>query len=97
MSLSVCVVFNSFCSLVLLCSLVELWNQPCVNLILRYNLDNLFIVLHFWVLLGLLSVLSKLYLPLILESLVHAFLLNIYHMACFTFFDPIYRVNSIES
>ena len=40
-SLSVCVLFNSFCSLVLLCSLVELWNQLCVNLILRYNLDNL--------------------------------------------------------
>jgi hypothetical protein len=39
----------------------------------------------------------QLYLLLVLESLVHAYLPNVYHMACFTFFDPIYRVNSNKS
>ena len=95
-SLSVCVLFNSFCSLVLLCSLVELWNQLCVNLILRYNLDNILLGYNFVCFLVYLVFWSKLYLPLVLESLVHAYLLNIYPMVCFTFFDPIYRVNSIE-
>jgi hypothetical protein len=43
---------------------------------------------------GLFGVLSKLYLLLVLEILVHAYLPNVYHMACFTFFEPIYRINS---
>ena len=37
----------------------------------------------FGCLLGLLGVLSKLYLPLVLESLVHAYLLYVFLLACF--------------
>ena len=62
-SLSVCVLFNSFCLLVLLCSLVELWNQLCVNSILRYNLDSLLLYYTFVCLLVYLVFWSKLYLP----------------------------------
>ena len=96
-SLSVCVLFNSFCLLVLLCSLVELWNQLCVNSILRYNLDSLLLCYTFVCFLVYLVFWSKSYLPLVLESLVHAYLLNIYPMVCVTFYNLIYRVNSIES
>ena len=93
------VCFISFFMLIefLLCSLVELWNRLCVILILWYILDNLLLCHTLVRILGLFGVFSKLHLLLVLESLVHAYLLNLYHMACFTFFDPIYRVNSNKS
>jgi hypothetical protein len=81
----------------LLCSLVELWNRLCVILILWYILDNLLLCHTFVCIIGLFGVLSKIYLLLVLESLVHAYLPHVYDMACFTFFDPIYRVNSNKS
>ena len=63
-------------------SCVQLCYQSCVDLVLWYNLDNLFLCHTFVCLLGLLGVLFKLYLLLILESLVHAYLLYVYFMAC---------------
>ena len=39
-SLSMLVLFILYAHWLLFCSLVELWNQSCVNLILWYNLDN---------------------------------------------------------
>ena len=51
----------------------------------------------FGCLLGLLGVMSKFYLPLVLESLVHAYLLVVYVIGMLSFFDPIYRGDSIKS
>jgi hypothetical protein len=65
-------------------------------LILWYNLDN-FYFSHLCVTSLLFGVLSKLHLRLDLKSLVHAYLLNVYSMACFAFVDPIYGGNSIKS
>ena len=77
-SLSVCVFcLIRFAHWFLLCSLVELWNQLCVNLILRYNLDNILLGYNFVCFLVYLVFWFKLYLPLVLVSLVHAYLLNI--------------------
>jgi hypothetical protein len=47
--------------------------------------------------LDLFGVLSKLYLPLVLESVVHAYLIYAYIMGGVTFFDPIYRVKFIKA
>jgi hypothetical protein len=96
-SLSVCVLFNSFCSLVFLCSLVELWNQPCVNLIFRYNLENTLSCHTFLCSLVYLVFWSKLYILCLLKVLCMHTYQYIYHMACFTFFNPLYMVNSIKS
>ena len=96
-SLSVCVLFNSFCSLVLLCSLVELWNQLCVDLILRYNLDNILLSYTFCVLLALLGVLVQTISSFCSWKYCARIFTQIYPMACFTFFDHIYRINSIKS
>jgi hypothetical protein len=74
----------------LICSLVELWSQSCVDWILWYIWTTFSFHTFVW-LLGLLGVLFKLYLALALESSVYAFLLNVKYMACFAFIDPIYR------
>ena len=93
-SLSVCVLFNSFCLLVFASFICWTWIQSCDGLSLWYNLDNLLLCYTFVCFLVYFVFWSKLYLPLVHESLVHAYSLNIYPMTCFTFFDPIYSVNS---
>jgi hypothetical protein len=69
MSLSMCVLVILYAHWLLLCSLVELWSQSCVKLILWYNLDNLLLLHNFVYSLVLLGVLSKLYLLWLLKVL----------------------------
>jgi hypothetical protein len=97
MLLSMCVLVMLYAHWLLRCSLGELWSQFCVDLIIWYNLDNLLSLHNFMCSHALLGVLSKLYLFWALESIVHAYLLNVYLMTCFAFFDQIYRGSSIKS
>jgi len=63
--------------------LISICLESCVDLVLWYNLDNLMLRHSFVCLLGLLGVLSKLYLPLVLGSLKHAYLLYVFTLSCF--------------
>lgn len=83
------------CSLVLLCSLVELWIQSFVGLSLRYNLDKCLFGHTFLCSLGLIGVLSKLYLFWFLKVCACIFTICISYIML-TLLDPIYRVNSIN-
>jgi hypothetical protein len=56
--------------------------QSCVDLLLWYNLDYILFWHSFVCLFDLIVSLSKLYLHLVLVSIVHAYLLYVYFMAC---------------
>ena len=71
--------------------------QSCVDLGLWYNLDNSFSCRTCVCFLGLIGVFVQLVSHLVLESIVHAYLLYVYLMACLLLIDQIYRINSIKS
>ena len=83
------------------CCLVHLLNFGInlgVDLILWYNLDNLYCVSHLRVLSWLTLCFVQIVSPFgSWKSCACIFTQYIHPMACFTFFDPIYRVNSINS
>jgi hypothetical protein len=72
---------------------VELWSQSCVDLIMRYDLDNLLTCHTFMCHRVLFFILSNSYLHLVLESLACIFTLCISY-GMLAFIDPMHRENS---